>query len=291
MPSRTVLAQLVAKLQRDRGASVRLLATKAARYARDLATARAFLAPATSVGSAARTRGRPSIENLGTLRIGDDFQLTSRWVQSHLVTGEGGQLLIGDRVNINFGAAISAQERVQIGDDVRMGPYAIIMDSDFHSAADRSKASTAPITIEAGVWLAARVTVVKGAHIGKGSVIGANSVVAGVIPPGVVAAGVPARVIRPVDGAAAAPRPVGPPVGVAAELLPRVAALLQRVFAYAGPVDSATRAEQVPGWDSLGQLRLVQALEEEFAVTFEVAALSNFTTVGAILEALRAGVP
>jgi acetyltransferase-like isoleucine patch superfamily enzyme len=45
------------------------------------------------------------------------------------------------------------------------------------------------------VWLAARVRVTKGAVIGAGAVIAAGSVVSGEIPPGVVAGGVPARVL------------------------------------------------------------------------------------------------
>jgi maltose O-acetyltransferase len=230
-----------------------------------------------------RTRGRPSIENLGTLNIGDDFQLTSRWVQSHLVTGERGTLSIGDGVNINFGAAISAHLEVRIGHRVRIGPYAIIMDSDYHAAHDRAQAATAPIVIEDDVWLAARVTVVKGAHIGKGTVVGANSVVAGELPAGVVAAGVPARVIRRLDGAAPevrAPRPGGD------QDLPRVAEVVRRVFGHRGPVEPSTRPEEVLGWDSLGQLRLVQALEDEFQVSFDEADLARLTSVGAILEAL-----
>ena len=103
-------------------------------------------------------------------------------------------------MNINFGAAISAHEHVKIGDRVRMGPYAIVMDSDYHAARDRGERPTAPIIIEEDVWLAGRVSVLRGSRIGRGSVITAGSVVSGEIPAGVIAGGVPARVIRRIEG-------------------------------------------------------------------------------------------
>ena len=46
------------------------------------------------------------------------------------------------------------------------------------------------------VWIGQNVTVLPGVHIGDGAIIGANSVVAGDIPPYTVAAGNPCRVIR-----------------------------------------------------------------------------------------------
>jgi putative colanic acid biosynthesis acetyltransferase WcaF len=54
-----------------------------------------------------------------------------------------------------------------------------------------------PITIGDGVWVAAGAFICPEAVIGDNSVIGACSVVAGEIPPGVVAAGNPCRVIKP----------------------------------------------------------------------------------------------
>ena len=53
------------------------------------------------------------------------------------------------------------------------------------------------IKIESGVWVGSSTTIVSGAEIGEGSVIGAMSLVNKKIPPFVVAAGVPARVIKP----------------------------------------------------------------------------------------------
>ena len=53
-----------------------------------------------------------------------------------------------------------------------------------------------PITIENDCWLASNVIVCGGVTIGKGSVIGAGSVVTRNIPPYSLAAGNPCRVIR-----------------------------------------------------------------------------------------------
>jgi acetyltransferase-like isoleucine patch superfamily enzyme len=52
------------------------------------------------------------------------------------------------------------------------------------------------ITIEDDVWVGSNAIFLDGAHVGRGSVIGAGSVVRGSIPPYSIAVGVPARVIR-----------------------------------------------------------------------------------------------
>lgn len=67
-------------------------------------------------------------------------------------------------------------------------------------AAQRAEgiSTSAPVTLEENVWIGANAVVCGGVTIGRGSVIGAGSVVTHDIPAGVVAAGVPCRPIRPV---------------------------------------------------------------------------------------------
>lgn len=52
------------------------------------------------------------------------------------------------------------------------------------------------IVIEDNVWLGANVTVLRNSHISSGSIIGANSVVNGIIPPNEIWGGCPARKIK-----------------------------------------------------------------------------------------------
>ena len=61
--------------------------------------------------------------------------------------------------------------------------------------------TSCPITLEDNVWVGANTVRCGGVTIGSGSVIGAGSVVTRDIPAGVVAAGVPCRVMRPISEA------------------------------------------------------------------------------------------
>src|SRR5438105_2871282 len=139
-----------------------------------------------------RTKCRP----LGAL--GGEFWAVED--SCELSTHAEGRLLLGDRVFLNYGSSISAHSLVRVGDDCKIGQYSTVMDCDWHELEtpthDGGHGQPRPVVLEAGVWLGVRVTVLKGVTIGRGSVIGAGSVVASDIPEGVVAAGVPARVLR-----------------------------------------------------------------------------------------------
>jgi acyl carrier protein len=46
--------------------------------------------------------------------------------------------------------------------------------------------------------------------------------------------------------------------------------------------------ERIPTWDSLGHIRLVAALEEEFGASFSIEEIEGMTSVGRILERILA---
>jgi acetyltransferase-like isoleucine patch superfamily enzyme len=159
-----------------------------------------------------RLHGLPRVQTRtrGSIKIGTHFTANSHWrhntigifqpVTLKTVTYEA-TIMIGRNVGI-AGATISAAERIVIDDDVLIGSGCLIADSDFHPIAyeDRDcpeKTISKPVHICAGAFIGARSIILKGVTIGRGSVIGAGSVVTRDIPPGVVAAGNPARVVRP----------------------------------------------------------------------------------------------
>ena len=113
----------------------------------------------------------------------------------------GAELIIGQGFGMT-GGSIVAEQSVHIGDRVTVGANSIIADTDFHplDALARQNVpldgATAPIVIGDDVFIGMQALILKGVTIGAGSIIGAGSVVTQSIPPGVIAAGNPARVIR-----------------------------------------------------------------------------------------------
>lgn len=114
---------------------------------------------------------------------------------------EGARIEIGANFAMT-GGTVCAAERIIIGNNVTVGANTTIADTDFHpldSKQRRSQTSggrTVAIIIEDDVFIGMNCLVLKGVRIGRGSVIGAGSVVANEIPPQVVASGNPARVLR-----------------------------------------------------------------------------------------------
>lgn len=113
-------------------------------------------------------------------------------------------ITIGNNVWVRPHCTIAAAESITIEDGVAIGAYSSIIDTD-HTMTEgsmsimQSPIVTAPVRIGAGTWIAERVAILRGADIGKGCIIGANSVVKGVIPDGSIAVGAPARVVGKVD--------------------------------------------------------------------------------------------
>jgi maltose O-acetyltransferase len=113
----------------------------------------------------------------------------------------GYQTSVGSGTFINFNCVILDVGRVRIGADVQIGPNVQILTPTHPIDPEQRRSgleAAKPITIEDNVWLGGGAIVLAGVTIGRDTVVGAGAVVTKDLPPGVVAVGNPARVIRPV---------------------------------------------------------------------------------------------
>lgn len=171
---------------------------RAMRYAARRLWAPVALAGVTRCGPGARVRGLPVVENEGgEIVIGRRFCVWSYLARVQLYAGPGARLTVGDDVFVNNGAVLSASVDIRIGDRVNIAPRCTLLDNDFHGTEARdAPPKAAAIVLEDDVWLGTGVTVLRGVTIGRGAVIAAGAVVTRDVPPGVLAGGVPARVLR-----------------------------------------------------------------------------------------------
>lgn len=112
----------------------------------------------------------------------------------------GKYVSLGDNSGIGVNALISND--VTIGKNVMMGPECMIFTSN-HVFEDRNIpmcqqgfTKPRPVIIEDDVWIGARVTILPGVRIGKGSVIGAGSVVTKDVSSYTIVGGNPAHVLK-----------------------------------------------------------------------------------------------
>lgn len=100
---------------------------------------------------------------------------------------------------INYNCVILDTSPVHIGANAFIAPGVCLACSG-HAILSRQRAegigTSKPITIQDDVWIGANATVCGGVTIGKGSIIGAGSVVNKDIPEGVIAVGNPCKVLR-----------------------------------------------------------------------------------------------
>lgn len=194
------LETVVLKARRDRALPLRVVVRKGLRYVAELVLARLHLRSVDVVGAHARTYGRPRIDNNGRMELGAQVLLRSVNVPVELCTEAGALLTIGDGCRLNYGVSVAATARVQIGAHVRIGPYVMITDNDFHDVHRRGqRPPAAAVVIEDHVWIGAKASILKGVRIGRGAVVATGAVVNRDVPPFTIVAGVPARPVGRVN--------------------------------------------------------------------------------------------
>ena len=175
---------------------------------------------AVSIGRGVRFLGLPIISGteLGRVTIGarasvvSDSRGTALGVRGPVILRllhAGARIDIGDDTGLS-GTVICAAKSVRLGARCLIGADVMIFDTDFHNPEPEGRryAETdwervsAPVVIGDDVFIGTGSRVMKGVTIGDGCVIGAGSLVVSDIAPYTVAAGSPAKVLRPVRRAA-----------------------------------------------------------------------------------------
>ncbi|MFC0005292.1 acyltransferase [Micromonospora siamensis] len=149
------------------------------------------------------------------LTLGRDVEIRGR-----IRLRRGVRVSIGDRTRLNKLVRFSGAGEIRVGADclvnatwigswtsVTVGDRCLlsdceIFDNDFHNLPPEQRhdrptpATRAPIVIEDNVWIGAHALVMKGARIGRDSVVGAGTVVRSEVPPRVVVIGNPQQTVK-----------------------------------------------------------------------------------------------
>lgn len=119
------------------------------------------------------------------------------------VSFEGtGRIQIGSNVKIGTNCIIYAGKSggVEIGENTIIAGNSYIIDTNHGMEKDKlisqQELNSGKLVVSDDVWIGAGCTIIKGAALGRGSVIGANSLVNTEIPDYAVAVGSPAKVVK-----------------------------------------------------------------------------------------------
>lgn len=126
--------------------------------------------------------------------------------RNSLVYTKGGNIELAPGVNVSANCELFSSNHLIVGAGTFIAAYSYLlsggeyeMDSPVPLAEQPGTKSRGPTRVGVNVWIAAHVVVADGSTIGDGAVVGAGSVVRGEVPPGVLAAGLPAKVIRKLE--------------------------------------------------------------------------------------------
>ncbi|MFH2008140.1 MAG: acyltransferase [bacterium] len=130
--------------------------------------------------------------------------------------GHGGRIDLGDWCYVGENSRLWSAARITVGNRVLIAHNVTIMDSLTHplSAVERHRhfrdivttghpknlhLGEKPVTLEDDAWIGCHCVVLRGVTVGARGVVAAGSVVTQDVPPGVIVAGNPAKVIREID--------------------------------------------------------------------------------------------
>lgn len=174
---------------RNRGGIIQLLTTAYKRY-------RYF----TSSGSNLVVKRNAEFRMVKHARLEVGSNVTIQDYTLFQLTMPNPRVFIGDNTVIGRRNIITAKNSIRIGSDVLIGSDVQIIDHSHGIQRDTpirlQKAQIGSVEIGDDVWIGAGTKILMDVKIGRGAVIGANSVVVSDIPEYAIAVGAPAKVVK-----------------------------------------------------------------------------------------------
>jgi acetyltransferase-like isoleucine patch superfamily enzyme len=129
--------------------------------------------------------------------VGDAFTLIPPFYSDY-----GLNISVGRTVFIGSQCAFTGHAPIEIGDLVMIAHKVNLVTAGHpvEPGQRRDFITAAPITIGTNAWIGAAATILPGVTIGEGAVVAAGAVVAHDVPAATLVAGVPAKVIKTVEG-------------------------------------------------------------------------------------------
>lgn len=133
----------------------------------------------------------------GSISIGKNCYIGD-WV---VINTYGGDITIGDNVSINYFCVLYGHGGLTIGNDCRIAAHTVIVPTEHnYSRKDilirKQKNSHRGIALGNDVWVGSNVTILDGSNVSDGCVIGANSVVKGIMDSYGIYVGSPAKKVK-----------------------------------------------------------------------------------------------
>lgn len=121
--------------------------------------------------------------------------------EGYRIVGDKTKLKIGTRVAFGGNVLLYINEEIEIGNDTMIGINTVVHTSthDYNNHPMWQQRIDRPVRIGNHVWIGLNVIILPGVVIEDYAVIGAGSVVNGVVPVGAIVAGNPARIIKQRD--------------------------------------------------------------------------------------------
>lgn len=152
-----------------------------------------------------------SVKNPQYIAVGDHniFLRNCSITVTPCIQGHTPSISIGSNCHFGKRNHITCINRIVIGNNLLTGSHVLISDNDHGTSDykmldippfDRPLVSKGETVIGNNVWIGENACILSGVHIGDNVIIGANSVVTKDIPTNCMAAGIPAKVIKTIEG-------------------------------------------------------------------------------------------